>query len=81
MYQLQNGTNPSDIASDLGDYVAHLDKLSPPTGKCLLKEDGIVDITATEYVLADNGEEARFQGHTVDEFGRGNEVSSDGVNG
>lgn len=81
MYQLQNGTNPSDLAGDLGEYVAHLDKLSPPTGKCLLKEEGIVEITATEYVLSDNGEEARFQGHTVDEFGRGNEVSSNGVNG
>lgn len=81
MYQLQNGTNPSDLAGDLGEYVAHLDKLSPPTGKCLLKEEGIVEITATEYVLADNGEEAKFQGHTVDEFGRGNEVSSNGVNG
>lgn len=81
MYQLQNGTNPSDISSDLGEYVAHLDKLSPPTGKCLLKEDGIVDITATEYVLAENGEEARFQGHTVDEFGKGNDSSSSGVSG
>lgn len=81
MYQLQNGTNPSDISSDLGEYVAHLDKLSPPKGKCLLKEDGIVDITATEYVLAENGEEARFQGHTVDEFGKGNDSSSSGVNG
>lgn len=78
MYQLQNGTNPSDIVSDLGDYVAHLDRVSPPTGKCMLKDGGVVDITATEYVLDENGEEARFQGHTVDEFGKGD---VDGANG
>ena len=40
-----------------------------------------MDITATEYVLAENGEEARFQGHTVDEFGKGNDSSSSGANG
>ena len=79
MYQLQNGAKPTDIATDLDEYVAHLERLSPPTGKCILRDGGIVDITATEYVLASSGEEAQFQGHTVDEFGKGDVSSSGGT--
>lgn len=79
MYQLQNGAKPTDIMVDLDEYVAHLERLSPPTGKCILRDGGIVDITATEYVLASSGEEAQFQGHTVDEFGKGDASSSGGA--
>lgn len=81
MYQLQNGANPTDITADLDDYVAHLDRLSPPAGKCILKDGSIVDITAEEYVLASSGEEAQFQGHTVDEFGRKTGGASGGAAG
>lgn len=81
MYQLQNGANPTNIAADLDDYVAHLDRLSPPAGKCILKDGGVVDITAEEYALADGGEEAQLQGHTVDEFGRGDGSVSGGAAG
>ncbi len=81
MYQLHNGANPADITVDLDEYVAHLDRLTPPKGKCILKDGGIVDITATEYALASSGEEAQFQGHTVDEFGKGDGSASGGTAG
>lgn len=70
MYQLQNGTLPTSIENDLGDYVAHLDKLEPPKGKCITKEKGITDIEATEYVIVSGKDEASFQNMTLDEFGK-----------
>lgn len=68
MYRLQNGSKPSNITTDLAEYVAHADQLKPPTGQCMLKESGITDIKATEYVI--DGEEAKLDGNTVDKFGK-----------
>ena len=68
MYQLQNGKTPSTIKGDLAEYVAHADQLKPPTGKCLVKDTGIVDIEAVEYTI--DGEEAKLDGKTVDKFGK-----------
>lgn len=76
MYQLQNGTNPANISDDLSEYIAHADRLKPPTGKCILKDDGIKDISATEYVLASSGDEAELQGYTLDKFGKGESKAS-----
>lgn len=76
MYQLQNGSNPDDIANDLSEYITHSDQLKPPTGKCILKDSGIEAITATEYTIADSGDEAELQGHTLDKFGKGDAKAS-----
>ena len=73
MYQLQTGKNPANISGDLAEYVAHADRLKPPAGKCLLKSGGVMEITVAEYVIAEGGEEAGLQGHTLDDFGRGEE--------
>lgn len=73
MYQLQTGSNPSNITTDLAEYVAHADKLKPPTGKCILKSDGVTEISAEEYTIADSGDEAALAGHTLDEFGKGDD--------
>ena len=71
-----NGSNPDDIANDLSEYITHSDQLKPPTGKCILKDSGIEAITATEYTIADSGDEAELQGHTLDKFGKGDAKAS-----
>lgn len=76
MYQLQNGSNPANIEADLAEYIAHADQLKPPVGKCILKDTGVADITATEYVIADSGDEAELQGYTLDKFGKGEAKAS-----
>ena len=76
MYQLQNGSNPASIGTDLAEYIAHADKLKPPVGKCILKDGGITDITATEYAITAAGDEASLQGCTLDEFGKGESKAS-----
>lgn len=76
MYQMQNGSNPANIETDLAEYIAHADQLKPPVGKCILKDTGVADITATEYVIADSGDEAELQGYTLDKFGKGEAKAS-----
>lgn len=74
MYQLQNGKSPATITTDLADYVAHVDQLKPPTGKCILKDDGITDIKDTAYTI--DGDEAKLDGKTVDKFGKNTNTSN-----
>lgn len=71
MYQLQNGTDPTSITTDLAEYIQHVDKLKPPTGSYILKNGTIEEISATEYVIMTDGDEAGLQNHTLDEFGKG----------
>ncbi len=68
MYNLQNGKNPTSITGDLGDYVAHVDQLKPPTGSCILKEKGIKAIEADAYAI--NGDEATLDGNSLEKFGK-----------
>ena len=68
MYNLQNGKNPTSISKDLGDYVAHVDQLKPPTGSCILKDGGVTAIKADAYVIT--ADEATLDGNTLDKFGK-----------
>lgn len=76
MYQLQNEKNPENIADDLSEYISHSDQLKPPTGKCILKDEGLTDISATVYAISDSGDEAELDGKTLDKFGKGEGMKS-----
>ena len=81
MYETERGTEPAAI-NDLGDYVADVDKLKPPTGKCRLRDGSTVSITATAYQIQsvsaanalDNAAATEYRatcdGRTAGDFGR-----------
>lgn len=78
MYQTDKGTNPTKV-SELSDYVSDAEKLTPPKGKCMLRNNEIVEITAKEYSIdavkdanknATSEYRAQCEGHTAGDFGR-----------
>ncbi len=69
MYNLQNGKNPENISA-LDEYIAHIDQVKPPTGKCLLKDGTSPVIVATTYAINGDGE-ATLDEKTLDKFGKG----------
>ena len=69
IYQMEKGTDPSDIANDLKDYLQDVDNIKPPTGKAYINgtAEGISDTT---YNITGEGEDCRatLDSHTAGEF-------------
>ena len=72
MYQAQNGKYPSNLTTDMNDYIVDISKLKPPAGKCFLRDGSTLEISDTSYQLAADGTQALCQGHTLTDFGRKN---------
>ena len=69
LYQAEKGSYPTEIAN-LGDYVQDIGNVKPPKGTCRLKDGSTIDITETDYKIAEGGQEATCQGKKLSEFGR-----------
>lgn len=78
MYQTDKGTNPTEV-SELSDYVSDAEKLAPPKGKCMLRDDKIIEITSEKYDIgiakdasgnATSEYRAQCGGHTAGDFSR-----------
>ncbi len=55
MYSARNnGTRPTDIQKHLGNYIANIDKVRPPEGKCIIAGNE-ADIPAAEYSIDTEG--------------------------
>lgn len=70
MYQSQNGTYPSNVSTDLNDFIVDIANLKPPTGNAFLRDGTTIEITDTAYSLATDGTQALCQGKSLTEFGR-----------
>ena len=71
IYYMEKGEYPTDIVSDLGDYLQDVDSLKPPTGNAYVNGT-LTSISDTNYsIQAGTGtEEARaiLDGNTAGEF-------------
>ena len=78
VYQTETGKVPETI-SDLSVYVADLQNLKPPQGKCRLKDGSVTEFHETSYLLqkdsktllpSQDGCRAVCGGHPAGAFGR-----------
>lgn len=69
LYQAEKGSYPTNLTTDLREYVVDIDNLHPPKGDCLLRNGNKENITATAYTIATDHTQALCQGHTIAEFG------------
>ena len=67
LYQAEKGSYPTQI-SQLGDYVQDIDNVKPPKGKCSLRNEEPIEISATSYGILDG--EATCQDKKLSAFGR-----------
>jgi len=70
LYYAQEGKYPDDIYTKLKPYVVDIDNVKPPSGKCMLKDGSVVEITATAYTLSTDKEQALCQDKPLSDFGR-----------
>ncbi len=70
LYQAEKGSYPSNLATDLKDYVLDIENVKPPKGTCQLRSGATVEVTDTAYGLSTDGTQATCQSHTLSEFGR-----------
>ena len=71
IYFMENGSYPTDITTDLKDYIQDVDALKPPVGKAYVKgEAKDIPTTATTYELTTTNNETRatLDGKTAGEF-------------
>ena len=54
LYQMDNGTTPNNLTTDLEDYIDNIDDLKPPSGKIYVEGN---EKTASSYGL--NGDNTR----------------------
>lgn len=73
LYQAQNGKYPSNLTTDMKDYIADIDNLKPPSGSCILHDGKTLEITDKAYTLSADKTEALCQGLPLKDFGRKNE--------
>lgn len=69
LYQSEKGSYPSDLTTDLQEYVVDIANLHPPKGECLLRNGTKENVTATAYTISTDRTHALCQGHTLVEFG------------
>ena len=70
LYQAQNGKYPSNLTTDLKDYIVDIDNLHPPKGSCFLRTGETLEITDKNYTYSSEKHEALCQSHSLSEFGR-----------
>ena len=70
LYQAEKGAYPSNLATDLKDYVLDIENVKPPKGTCQLRNGTTVEVTETAYGLSEDKTQATCQSHTLSEFGR-----------
>ena len=51
IYQMEKGTDPANVATDLKDYIRGAADLKPPTGKCFIEGES-KDVPANTYTFA-----------------------------
>ena len=61
---------PTDLATDLKDYVLDIENVKPPKGTCQLRNGTTVEVTDASYGLTADKTQATCQSHTLSEFGR-----------
>ena len=70
LYETTTGKLPTDLYTNLDEYVVDIKKLKPPQGKCLLRNGKTVDIAAAEYSLETGGKRALCDIYTANDVGR-----------
>ena len=65
LYQSEKGSYPSDLTTDLQEYVVDIANLHPPKGECLLRNGTKENVTATAYTISTDRTHALCQGHLV----------------
>ncbi len=75
LYEVSHHRRPQNIKIDLDEFIADVDKMSPPQGDCLMRDGSKQKITAKEYTLDAKGERALCQNHPLADFGPSAKVS------
>lgn len=70
LYQSERGSYPTNLTTDLHEYIVDIDNLHPPKGECLLRTGNKENITVSEYTLSADHTQALCQSHVIADFGR-----------
>lgn len=70
LFQAENGTYPTNLTTDMKNYIVDIEKLQPPKGKVFLRDGSTVELSAESYALSADNSQATCDGHTLSEFGK-----------
>ena len=70
LYEAEHGSYPTNLTSDMKNYIQDAENLKAPKGKCLLRDGSTMELSGKAYTLAEDKSEALCESHKITEFGR-----------
>ena len=71
LYEAEHGSYPSNLTTDLKEYIQDAENLKPPKGKCLLRTGETIEIASGDtYSLSTDKTQAICKEHSITDFGR-----------